>query len=59
MEKETTKDTKGQELPEVDTVLVIDDEANWRYVTKILLQDTGAVNRVLTATNGLEVLKKL
>ncbi len=59
MEKKSTIDTNGQELPGIDTVLVIDDEDNWCYVTKILLQDTGAVKRVLTANNGLEALKKL
>jgi CheY-like chemotaxis protein len=57
--KESTIDKNGHELPGVDTVLVVDDEDNWCYVTKILLQDTGVVNRVLTANNGLEALKKL
>jgi CheY-like chemotaxis protein len=46
-------------LPQIDTVLVVDDEDNWCYVTKILLQDSGSVKRVLTANNGLEALKKL
>ncbi len=59
MEKESTIDTNGQALPQIDTVLIVDDEDNWRYVTKILFQDTGAVNSVLTANNGLEALKKL
>jgi CheY-like chemotaxis protein len=49
----------GEALPGIDTVLVVDDEDNWCYVTKILFQDTGSVKRVLTANNGLEALKKL
>lgn len=46
-------------MPQIDTVLIVDDEDNWRYVTKILFQDTGAVSSVIKANNGLEALKKL
>lgn len=59
MENQSTKDNNIKDLPQIDTVLVVDDEDNWLYVTKILLQDSGSVKRVLTANNGLEALKKL
>ncbi len=59
MENQSTRGKIQEELPQIDTVLVVDDEDNWCYVTKILLQDSGSVKRVLTANNGLEALKKL
>jgi CheY-like chemotaxis protein len=59
VENQSTRGKIQEELPQIDTVLVVDDEDNWCYVTKILLQDSGSVKRVLTANNGLEALKKL
>ncbi len=59
MENQRTRGKMGEALPGIDTVLVVDDEDNWCYVTKILFQDTGSVKWVLTANNGLEALKKL
>jgi CheY-like chemotaxis protein len=47
------------EIPQIATVLVVDDDPNWCYVTRLLLEDEGVGQQILTAPNGLEALKKL
>jgi CheY-like chemotaxis protein len=42
-----------------DLVLVVDDDDNWCYLSKRILQKAGVGKQVMTAPNGLEALKKL
>ena len=46
-------------MPQIETVLVIDDDDSFCFLTKLLLQDAGVGKRVITANNGLEAIKKL
>ncbi|MBD0257262.1 MAG: response regulator [Cytophagales bacterium] len=46
-------------MPQIETVLVIDDDDNFCFLTRLLLQDAGVGKRVITAGNGLEAIKKL
>ena len=46
-------------MPQIETVLVIDDDDNFCFLTRLLLQDAGVGKRVITASNGLEAIKKL
>ncbi len=39
--------------------MVIDDDDNFCFLTRLLLQDAGVGKRVVTAGNGLEAMKKL
>jgi CheY-like chemotaxis protein len=48
-----------EEMPQIETVLVVDDDDNFCFLTRLLLQEAGVGNRVITAGNGLEALKKL
>ena len=59
MTNQPATDKNAQALPQIDTVLVVDDDENWCYVTKLLLQDAGVGNRTLTAKNGMEALLAL
>ncbi|GHA80922.1 response regulator [Pontibacter akesuensis] len=47
------------QFPQVESILVIDDDDNWCFVTKRLLIRANACNTILTAQNGLEALRKL
>ena len=59
METQSPNDNNSKELPQINSVMVVDDDDNWCYVTKILLQDHGIGKHIITAHNGLEALKKL
>ncbi len=59
MEQHSITDKDPAELPQIDTVLVVDDDENWCYVIKIILEDCGVGKQILTAKNGLEAIKQL
>jgi len=44
---------------QVDTILVIDDDDNWCYISKRLLSKTKACDKIITAQNGLIAMEKL
>lgn len=46
-------------MPQIDKVLVVDDDDNWCFVTKILLEDSGVGKQILTASNGEEAIEQL
>jgi CheY-like chemotaxis protein len=52
-------DNNSKALQDVDTVLVVDDDDNWCYLSKRILQKAGVGKQIITATNGLEGIKKL
>jgi CheY-like chemotaxis protein len=49
----------AEKLQQIDTVLVVDDDDNWCYLSKRILQKAGVGKQILTAHNGLEGIKKL
>jgi CheY-like chemotaxis protein len=53
------KDLNHQNLPLIDTVLVVDDEENWIFIYKSMLADEGIGKEIISAKNGLEALKQL
>jgi CheY-like chemotaxis protein len=46
-------------IPPIDTILVVDDDENYRYVVKWILQKSGFDQQIITTHNGLEALRKL
>ncbi len=44
---------------QIETVLVVDDDETWCFVSKRILQKAGVGKQVITAQNGLEAFKKL
>jgi len=59
MEEQLITDKKPPEWPQIDTVLVVDDDESWCFVTKMILQKSGVGKRVITASNGQEAIKTL
>jgi CheY-like chemotaxis protein len=59
LETRSTTDNKPAELPQIDTVLVIDDDEGWFFIYKNMFRKVGVGNQLLTANNGLEGLKIL
>jgi CheY-like chemotaxis protein len=43
----------------IETIMVIDDDQDWCFVIKMILQKAGFGKQVITAYNGLDGLKKL
>ncbi|MDB5261475.1 MAG: hypothetical protein JWQ14_756 [Adhaeribacter sp.] len=51
---------KGQEnIPSIDTVLVVDDDEGWCFLSKKILERAGVGKKIITANNGQEAIKKL
>jgi CheY-like chemotaxis protein len=59
VEQKGSTDKTTQERQPIDTVLVVDDDDNWCYLSKRILQKAGVGKQVLTAQNGLEAITKL
>ncbi|PIQ21382.1 MAG: response regulator [Cytophagales bacterium CG18_big_fil_WC_8_21_14_2_50_42_9] len=59
MEEQSAVGVNSREMQAVNTVLVVDDEDNWCFVIKRILQKAGVGNQIWTACNGLEALEKL
>lgn len=43
----------------IETIMVIDDDQDWCFVIKMILQRVGFGKKVITANNGLVALQKL
>jgi CheY-like chemotaxis protein len=52
-------DNKQEEWQQINTVLLVDDDATWCFLSKRILQRAGVGKQILTAENGLEAVKKL
>ena len=59
VEQQSSKDTKSEKWHQLKTILVVDDDDNWCFITKKILQKAGFGKEILTATNGLEAYKML
>jgi len=57
-EQNTTKSNAEQYL-QAGTILVVDDDDNWCFISKRLFKKAGVGNQVITASNGLDALNKL
>lgn len=53
MDRETVKPQQ------VETVLVVDDDKNWCFISQIILRKAGFTKEAMTANNGLEALNLL
>lgn len=47
------------QMAQINSVMVVDDDDNICFLTRLLLQDAGFDKRVITAHNGLEALQTL
>jgi CheY-like chemotaxis protein len=52
-------DENPEVLQQLGTVMLVDDNENWRYLSKRILQKAGVGKQIITADNGLEAIKKL
>lgn len=59
MEAQGTENTNSENGQQIDTVMVVDDDDNWCFISKKILQKAGIGKQILTASNGLEALKML
>jgi CheY-like chemotaxis protein len=59
LETQNANDNNSKELPHINLVMVVDDDDNWCFVTRMLLQEHGIGKQIVAAHNGLEALKKL
>jgi CheY-like chemotaxis protein len=48
-----------EKLQQINTVLVIDDDDNWCFISQRVLKKAGVGKQILTASNGLEGIQKL
>lgn len=55
----TLIENTSKKAPPAYTVLVVDDDDNWCFVTKLFLKRSGQVQQIYTAQNGREALNKL
>lgn len=59
MEEPGSGYNKPEKPTPVDTVMVVDDEENWCFVIKRILQRTEVGNQIITTKNGQDALEKL
>ena len=59
MEERSTIDQNPEHRPELETVLVIDDDKDWCFIAKMILQRAGVGKQVITANNGQEGINTL
>jgi CheY-like chemotaxis protein len=52
-------DTSPKQIDQIATVMVVDDDDNWCFLSRRMLQKAGVGKQILTANNGLEAIKKL
>ena len=46
-------------MQQENTIMVVDDDEDYCFLTKKILKRAGVINQIITASNGLEALKKL
>ena len=59
MEDRSTINKKLALKSQIETVLIIDDDADWCFIAKMILQRAGFGKNVITANNGQEGIKTL
>lgn len=53
------EDTSPKQIDQIATVMVVDDDDNWCFLSRRMLQKAGVGKQIITANNGLEAIKKL
>ncbi len=59
MQEQHAGDTKPENVQNIPSVMIVDDDENWIFVSKLLLKRVGLQNGIITAKNGLEAFTKL
>ena len=59
MEEQRAVTANSEKMQAINSVMIVDDEDNWCFVIKKILQKAGIGKQIITANNGLEALKKL
>lgn len=59
MEQASTPDKDPGQLVQVDRILVVDDDDNWCFLTKLILEKAAVFKEIITACNGLEAIEKI
>lgn len=59
MEQPSTQDQSPHKLIRIDTVLVVDDDDNWCFLTQLILQKAAVFKEIIVAHNGLEAFRKI
>lgn len=59
MEEQNASNIDPAKWQHIHSVLVVDDDENWCFISKRLLKKVGVGKEILTANNGLQALKKL
>jgi CheY-like chemotaxis protein len=59
MEEQRTERGNLEKMQQINTVLVVDDDADWCFLAKIILKKAGVGKQIITAQNGLEGIKTL
>ena len=59
MEQASAQEESPNELVMIDIVLVVDDDDNWCFLTKLILQKAAVFKEIITAHNGLEAFRKI
>ena len=59
MEDRSTIDKNIALKSHIDTVLIIDDDADWCFIAQMILQRAGFGKNIITANNGQEGIKTL
>ncbi|ALI97895.1 response regulator [Rufibacter tibetensis] len=59
MEERKVAVANPEKLQQIETVMVVDDDDNWIFISKINLKKAGVGKEIITARNGREALTKL
>ncbi|MBC3538636.1 response regulator [Rufibacter sediminis] len=59
MEERRKTEANPEKLQQINTVMVVDDDDNWIFVSKLILKRTGVGQEVITARNGREAFSIL
>jgi CheY-like chemotaxis protein len=46
-------------MEQLDMVMLVDDDSNWRYLTERILMKAGLGLQIITANNGQDAIEKL
>lgn len=59
MQEQPLQDISPEERRQINNVLVVDDDDNWCFLTKLILQKANIFKEIIIARNGQEALGKL
>ncbi len=59
MEEQKATDVNPEIMQQIESVMVVDDDDNWIFISKINLKKAGLAKEIITARNGREAIDKL